>query len=150
MCWILLGHFFLCQSRKGTVTRRWCQANWLMLVLIFSMETSVLMHVRVQEALQQLLPQRQCGHTAARGGLFPRFFLCFLIETVYFAVSASCMEDTAVLEGQWAFVTLDFLKLPTITVAYIGLQRLLVMYLGVSSISFWNRGQYLSWCSSLL
>lgn len=27
-------------------------------------------------------------------------FLCFLIEKVYFAVSAICVGDTAVLEGQ--------------------------------------------------
>lgn len=49
MCWVLLGHFFLCQSTEGTVTRRWHQANWMMLVLVFWMDTSVLMHVRVQE-----------------------------------------------------------------------------------------------------
>lgn len=131
MCWVLLGHFFLCQSTEGTVTRRWHQANWMMLVLVFSMDTSVLMHVKSPRVLQQLLSQCQCGHAAAHAHPPPpaKSFLCFLIEKVYFAVSAICVGDTAVLEGQWEFITPDFLKLPTITiykVVYIGLQQLFV------------------------
>jgi len=57
------------------------------------------MHVRARAVLQQLLPQCQCGHAAVPGAVFPQFFLSFLIEAVYFAVSASSVEETPVLEG---------------------------------------------------
>lgn len=65
------------------------------------METSVLVHVRIQEMLQQFLPQCQWGQAVThRGfGFFP-VCLVFSIEAVYSSVSASCVKETAVLEGQ--------------------------------------------------